>query len=180
MDQFGIQVNKTTRNSVLFMANIGTTRSSVAYLTGVLVKIAKQLDEEHRSMSKDELKLVDKKVKSLVEDCPPLPDFSAFHPYFKSNPNTPDGDLRKAFFMVYDEENCRHLTLQESKEAIENGETPVSASFVIPYPPGFPILVPGQIVSIEIVNFMIKLDVKEIHGYKSELGLLLFKKEILN
>jgi len=30
MDKFGIQANKTSRNTVLFMTNIGTTRSSVA------------------------------------------------------------------------------------------------------------------------------------------------------
>jgi arginine decarboxylase len=179
MDQFGIQVNKTTRNSVLFMANIGTTRSSVAYLTGVLLKIARQLDEEQRSLSRDELKLKEKKIHSLVEQCPPLPDFSAFHPYFKPNASTPEGDIRKAFFMVYDEENCYHLTLHECAAELEKGNTPVSASFVIPYPPGFPILVPGQTVSQEILTFMIKLDVKEIHGYKPELGLLLFKPEIL-
>jgi arginine decarboxylase len=179
MDQFGIQVNKTTRNSVLFMANIGTTRSSVAYLTGVLLKIARQLDEEQRSLSRDELKLKEKKIHSLVEQCPPLPDFSAFHPYFKPNASTPEGDIRKAFFMVYDEENCYHLTLDECAAELEKGNTPVSASFVIPYPPGFPILVPGQTVSQEILTFMIKLDVKEIHGYKPELGLLLFKPELL-
>ncbi|MFY0671763.1 MAG: ornithine decarboxylase [Bacteroidia bacterium] len=179
MDQFGIQVNKTTRNSVLFMANIGTTRSSVAYLTGVLLKIARQLDEDQRSLSRDELKLKEKKIYSLVEQCPPLPDFSAFHPYFKPNASTPEGDIRKAFFMVYDEENCYHLTLEECAQELEMGNTPVSASFVIPYPPGFPVLVPGQIVSKEILTFMIKLDVKEIHGYKPELGLLLFKPELL-
>jgi arginine decarboxylase len=39
MDQFGVQVNKTTRNTVLFMTHIGTTRSSVAYLIEVLVEI---------------------------------------------------------------------------------------------------------------------------------------------
>ena len=32
MDQHGVQINKTSRNTVLFMTNIGTTRSSVAYL----------------------------------------------------------------------------------------------------------------------------------------------------
>lgn len=179
MDQFGIQVNKTTRNSVLFMANIGTTRSSVAYLTGVLLKIAIQLDEEEKSFSRDELKVKEKRIVNLVENCPPLPDFSAFHPYFKPNAGTPEGDLRKAYFMVYNEENCRHLTLEECKQAIKQGEPPVSASFVIPYPPGFPVLVPGQIVSEEILTFMMELDVKEIHGYQPELGLLLFKDEAL-
>ena len=37
MDRHGIQINKTSRNTVLFMTNIGTTRSSIAYLIEVLV-----------------------------------------------------------------------------------------------------------------------------------------------
>ena len=40
MDKYGIQVNKTSRNTVLFMTNIGTTRSSVAHLIEVLVTLA--------------------------------------------------------------------------------------------------------------------------------------------
>jgi arginine decarboxylase len=49
----------------------------------------------------------------------------------------------------------------------------VSSNFVIPYPPGFPILVPGQIVTEHTITFMRKLDVKEIHGYEREKGLKL-------
>ncbi|MGL1834955.1 hypothetical protein ACKVEX_15275 [Rhodocyclaceae bacterium SMB388] len=49
----------------------------------------------------------------------------------------------------------------------------------IPYPPGFPILVPGQVISQEIVTFMRALDVKEIHGYRTELGLRIFTEEAL-
>lgn len=55
----------------------------------------------------------------------------------------------------------------------------VSASFVIPYPPGFPVLVPGQVVSEEILHFLQALDVKEIHGYRPELGLLVFTEAAL-
>ena len=51
MDRHGVQINKTSRNSVLFMTNIGTTRSSVAYLIEVLVKIARELDEKVTDMS---------------------------------------------------------------------------------------------------------------------------------
>ena len=46
MDDYGIQVNKTSRNSVLFMTNIGTSRSSVAYLIEVLVKLAEGFEDE--------------------------------------------------------------------------------------------------------------------------------------
>ena len=47
----------------------------------------------------------------------------------------------------------------------------VSTTFVVPYPPGFPVIVPGQTISPIIVEFLLKLDVKYIHGYRSDLGL---------
>ena len=46
MDKYGIQINKTSRNTVLFMTNIGTTRSSVAYLIEALLKIAQEIENE--------------------------------------------------------------------------------------------------------------------------------------
>jgi arginine decarboxylase len=63
--------------------------------------------------------------------------------------------------------------------AIESGRDVVSSAFIIPYPPGFPILVPGQVISREILGFMRALDVKEIHGYRPELGLRVFTEEAL-
>ena len=51
----------------------------------------------------------------------------------------------------------------------------VSANFVIPYPPGFPIMVPGQVIEADTIEFMRKLDVKEIHGYNATRGLKLIK-----
>ncbi|MGB5671294.1 MAG: hypothetical protein WBM71_12135, partial [Sedimenticolaceae bacterium] len=51
--------------------------------------------------------------------------------------------------------------------------------FVIPYPPGFPVLVPGQVISKDILDFMLALDVKEIHGYRPALGLSVFTEEAL-
>ena len=56
---------------------------------------------------------------------------------------------------------------------------PVSANFVIPYPPGFPIMVPGQVVTPQTIAFMRKLDVKEIHGYRAEQGLKLLNAQAL-
>ena len=53
----------------------------------------------------------------------------------------------------------------------------VSANFVIPYPPGFPIMVPGQVLTQETIDFMRKLDVKEIHGYENAKGLKLVKAD---
>ena len=181
MDKFGIQVNKTSLNTVLFMTNIGTTRSSVAYLIEVLVRVAEELEQEIGECSPLERRLHDKRVASLTEDLPPLPDFSHFHDAFRPHPkgDTPEGDIRSAYFMPYDDANCRYLDTGEIDRAIAAGEQVVSAMFVIPYPPGFPILVPGQVVSAAILDYMRRLDVKEIHGYRPELGLRVFTDEAL-
>ncbi len=68
MDKYGIQINKTSRNTVLFMTNIGTTRSSVAYLIEVLVEIAKELDELLDDASKMERLSFDRRVKNLTRE----------------------------------------------------------------------------------------------------------------
>ena len=177
MEKFGIQINKTSRNTVLFMTNIGTTRSSVAYLIEVLVQIAQDLDDLQDDASQMEQRAFDTRVKSLMEDLPPLPDFSRFHDAFRTDDETPEGDIRTAFFMSYDESNCDYVDLQTAHA--KEGQEMVSASFIIPYPPGFPILVPGQVISNEILDFMRALDVNEIHGYRPDLGLRIFSPEAL-
>ena len=180
MDKYGIQINKTSRNTVLFMTNIGTTRSSVAYLIEVLVEIAKELDDLLDDASKMEKRSFENRVTALVEHVPPLPDFSRFHDAFRGGDKTPEGDIRTAFFLAYDEDNCDYLNLDDAlMERLEAGEELVSASFIIPYPPGFPILVPGQVISTEIMAFMRALDVSEIHGYRPDLGLRVFTKDAL-
>jgi arginine decarboxylase len=164
------------------MTNIGTTRSSVAYLIEVLVKIARALDEKNDDASVMELKAFANRVHSLTEDLPSLPDFSRFHEVFRSHgEKTPAGDLRSAFFLAYDESKCEYFPLQGDgiDQAMQNGRDVVSSGFIIPYPPGFPILVPGQVISPEILDFMRKLDVTEIHGYRAELGLRVFTEEAI-
>ncbi len=57
------------------MTNIGTTRSSIAYLIEVLVKIAAEQDERLEDMNAPEKKAHEKKVNALINELPPLPDF---------------------------------------------------------------------------------------------------------
>ena len=52
--------------------------------------------------------------------------------------------------------------------------------FVTPYPPGFPILVPGQVVTADILAFMSALDTREIHGYLPEFGYRVFTDTALH
>ena len=184
MDKYDIQINKTSRNTVLFMTNIGTTRSTIAYLLGVLVKIARDVDNRVRDMSTPELRIHEKRVRSLTQELPPLPNFSCFHQAFRGHSldghsETRDGDVRSAFFLSYDDANCEYLTMDDTAKAIRNARECVSAQFVIPYPPGFPILVPGQVISAEILQFMQALDVREIHGFRPELGFRIFTEPAL-
>jgi arginine decarboxylase len=181
MDKHGIQINKTSRNTVLFMTNIGTTRSSVAYLIEVMVKIAQEMDKKIAGLSQAERAIHDRKVRSLTQDPPPLPHFSYFHPAFcAADSTTREGDMRSSFFLAYDENACEYLSIEETQAVIESGREVVAAVFVTPYPPGFPILVPGQVVNTEILEYLRKLDVKEIHGYRPELGLKVFTSQALS
>jgi len=181
MDKYGIQVNKTTRNTVLFMTNIGTTRSSVAYLIEILVKIAQELDEEFEELSPLERRLRQQRIAALTHDNPPLPNFSRFHEAFRSSPHsdTREGRLRKAFFMSYKDELCEYMKLSSLRKQVAAGREVVSAMFVIPYPPGFPVLVPGQVFNEATLAFMQALDTREIHGYRPELGFRVFTEEAL-
>jgi arginine decarboxylase len=172
MDKFGIQINKTSRNTVLFMTNIGTKRSSVAYLIEVLVKIARDIDDQVVEMSPAEQAAHARAVLKQTSPCAPLPDFSGFHADFTSrgDPPTPEGDVRRAFFLSYDDTQCEYLLPDEVEQRMEAGQQVVSASFVTPYPPGFPVLVPGQVFSQQVLSFMRDLDTPEIHGYNPQAG----------
>ncbi len=174
MDKHQIQINKTSRNSVLFMTNIGTTRGSLAYLTKVLLHIADELEARNAGFEHDDKRAHIARIRALTEEIPPLPDFSSFHRSFQGQPGVPGGDLRAAYFLAYDEKRCRHVKLDAALTEMKQGGELVSASFVIPYPPGFPVLVPGQVINKEIIDFLIAIDVKEIHGYRPELGLRVF------
>lgn len=180
MDRFNIQLNKTSRNTVLLMTNIGTTRGSVTFLINALLQIAAELDESNRSLNKREAEISARHINALIHDVPPLPDFSYFHRSFQATPGVPGGNIREAFFLAYDEDMCDYIPLKACLLELKNNRELVSTSFVIPYPPGFPILVPGQVVSEDILKFMIALDIKEVHGYRADLGLKVFTEEALN
>ncbi len=179
MDRYGIQINKTSINSVLFIVTIGVTWSSVAYLLDVLKRIAEDLDKRLAECSSAEAAVFEKKVSSLSSQLPHLPDFSRFHDAFLPHPGCRHGDIRSAYYLEYDELNREYVTLADAPSVISSGRDLVSTSFVVPYPPGFPVLVPGQVVSPEIVEFLQRLDVTEIHGYRPELGLSVFTREAM-
>ena len=108
MDRYGVQINKTSRNTVLSMTTIGTTRSSVAYLIEVLVTIARELENQVGDMSPTEREAHERAVLRLTAPSAPLPDFSGFHASFADTsgdptPETPEGDVRRAFYLSYND-----------------------------------------------------------------------------
>jgi arginine decarboxylase len=181
--KYDVQINKTSRNSILVPTNINNTRSDIAHLLKVLADISRDVEQRLKEADSAEKAAFDARVKSLMEDVPDLPNFSRFHEAFRDNveSNTSEGHMRAAFFTAYRAEDCEHIKLNDPQidERIRKGPPLVSANFVIPYPPGFPIMVPGQVVEADTIIFMRKLDVKEIHGYDASLGLKLLKPESL-
>jgi len=172
--EYDIQLNKTSRNSVLLQTNINNTRSDIAQLIKVLVEISQGIEKKLADGGKKGKETFAARVKSLMTDVPNLPNFSSFYSRFRENPSskTSEGDMRSAFFAAYREDQCEHLKLfsPEIDKRLKEGPELVSANFVIPYPPGFPIMVPGQVINAETIEFMRKLDVKEIHGFSAALG----------
>jgi arginine decarboxylase len=181
--RYNIQLNKTSRNSVLLQSNINNTRSDVAHLLRVLVELSTEIDQRLAHGGPNVRREFEARVKSLMTDVPDLPNFSHFHDAFRGDAGdrTNEGDIRSGFYAAYDAEGCEHIRLgdPEIDRRLTNGPDLVSANFVIPYPPGFPIMVPGQVITQETIDFMRKLDVKEIHGYDASEGLKLIKPEAL-
>jgi arginine decarboxylase len=182
-NRYGIQVNKTSRNSVLIQSNINNTRSDVAHLIRVLAEISSEVEHDLATGGANAVSAFQARVKSLMTDVPDLPNFSHFHDGFRGDAGkkTNEGDIRSGFFAAYDAAGCEHLRLNDPEidRRLKSGPDLVSASFVIPYPPGFPIMVPGQVITQETIDFMRKLDVKEIHGYNAVQGLKLVRSEAL-
>ncbi len=182
-ERFDIQVNKTSRNSVLLQTNINNTRSDAALLIKALADLSREIDQQLAQGGAPERAAFEARVRSLMTDVPDLPNFSRFHDSFRDDARgaSNEGHMREAFFMAYDEANCEFVKLASSDidERLKNGPDMVSANFVIPYPPGFPIMVPGQVITADTIAFMRKLDVKEIHGYQATQGLKLLKPSAL-
>src|SRR6201997_2415009 len=179
MERFGIQINKTSINSVLLIFTIGVTWSSVHYLLDVLRRIATDFERSQSIGGKDDLALQQRRVEEITEDLPHLPDFSEFDIAFRPADACKFGDMRAAFYAGYEEADREYVQIGTAGRRLAEGRRLGSTTFVVPYPPGFPVLVPGQVVSKEIVYFLAQLDVKEIHGYNHDLGLSVFTEAAL-
>ena len=149
----------------------------------MLVEISGEIDQRLAHGGSNVRQAFTERVKSLMTDVPDLPNFSHFHDAFRKDAGerTNEGDIRGGFYAAYNAAGCEHIRLADPEidRRLKDGPDLVSANFVIPYPPGFPIMVPGQVITQETIDFMRKLDVKEIHGYDAAEGLKLVRADAL-
>ena len=112
-NEYGIQVNKTSRNSVLIQSNINNTRSDVAHLIRVLVEICHGIENRLASGGEGAKEAFAARIKSLMTDVPDLPNFSRFHDTFRkqAGKSTPEGDIRAGFFGAYNAAGCEYVPL---------------------------------------------------------------------
>jgi arginine decarboxylase len=174
MDRYDIQVNKTSRHTVLFVVHIGSTQATVDHLLAVLHDLAARLISSGASMA------------AAGQDPaePALPDVCVMHRAFvpHSGGGHPACELRMATQAGRTEAHVTHRTVAELLGAslTAPGEQPwVSAAFVTPYPPGFPLLLPGQLITPGVLRYLQRLHIKEIHGLCPERGLRVFRPEVL-
>lgn len=169
MTRYDIQVNKTSRHTVLFLINIGATQATIDYLLQVLTEMAAKFQYERRN-----------RTPQLPQPTISLPERRIFHPAFLpfDRGAYQASDIRAAYFEGFDEGNVAYLPLAtDTVQQVQAGRQWVSASFVTPYPPGFPVIVPGQVITAEILAFFQHIKVKEIHGFSFERGFKVFRDD---
>ena len=137
-EDYGIQVEKVTHNTLSVLVTLGATESKVLRLLSALKKLALKAGQ------RDVLR------QRSVSPLPALSEFRALP--------------RDAYFGP-----SREIPLVSEQHGL-NREVlgAISADLVVPYPPGIPVLIPGQIINEEIANFLLGLHHGssgiEIHG----------------
>lgn len=173
MTQYDIQVNKTSHNTILFIINIGVNENNIQYLLESLQHIANKLDNSPSIKSHNEYKVN-------------LPLTRNYHSKFVRYQSEVKNNfqavyMRNAYYAGFNKENIEYVTLSSDlMQQVMNDYKPVSAGFITPYPPGFPIIVPGQLITYDILLYLQNIQIKEIHGYNPEKGLKVFSTEFLS
>ncbi|MEO5376861.1 MAG: hypothetical protein H7832_03625 [Magnetococcus sp. DMHC-6] len=129
-----IHINKYGQKVVLIIFNIGIDSAHFEQLRHVLETLASQLQNEHVCLG------------ALENTVSLLTKFSGF--YGTENLGYWAKNLGLKRLNVIDVEDiCQ--TIEQTGSLEENY---ISAAFVIPYPPGYPLLVPGQLITAQLLN----------------------------
>lgn len=151
----GIQINKYSHNSILTIFNVGIDESSLYAMRSALHAIQQQISKSTSQMAS----ISWKKTKVRPNEARVLPDFRALIDhhnlgYWLKN----EGGHEHTLIEVH--QTCRDMR----QNGIDIHENFSSAAFVTPYPPGFPLLVPGQRLSLQNMNYLCNINVTEVMG----------------
>lgn len=154
LNRYHLQINKFSDRTILMMTNIGSTVSGVSQMKRALLDLSRHLS--HRPESSIE-------KRQALE----IPVFSGFW-QGEINGTKPGVNRDVGFFA----NNLGRANTKWVKLAtvLAGDQEYVSANFVAPYPPGYPILVPGQLIDNSTASFLSNLNNDEIHGMKNEGG----------
>lgn len=82
-----------------------------------------------------------------------------------------DGFVPRRGAFVRDRSLCTTVIIDKDLIGrVASGKRLYSLEYVIPYPPGFPILIPSQLITVEILDYLMNLDHGEIHGLSHVAG----------
>ena len=151
-----IEIEKSTKATVLVLFTIGVTDRKITSLYNAL----KKLDEECENSKA-------KKKENQDED--------------DENISIPsDIELIERPYESFYDPNIEMKKISKIREYIDNGNEILSARLVTPYPPGIPLLVPGQKIKPSHLTYLEKIlqDNIEVHGCSDkELCIINKKKE---
>jgi arginine decarboxylase len=169
-EQHGVQVNKYANCSVLCLFTIGVDQQQLsdlksrlgAFLRGSkgLLSVSRNRDNAEDSIAHEESPIASFSYvangKLITDDLAAIlsgADIDAFDP--------------GAFLIGLPHMAMVHLPLTQQTingPLSEKSQSFAAASYVVPYPPGYPVLVPGQAITKEIVSWLMAQDDREVHG----------------
>jgi arginine decarboxylase len=181
MDCYDIQVNKTSSTTILIIIHIGTTRGMVTYLIQSLRDVVQRLitESEVYASRRRNRETCEGNAEGHTQL---VPNAARFHQSFIDIVDTDlgAGDTGKATQLAQSEDNVKYVIVNERLiDRVLSGEEVVSAAMVTPYPPGYPILLSGQIVSKSILMYLMSLHGEEVHGYDPSRGLRIYTQSAL-
>ena len=129
IERFNIQIEKNTHSTLTLLLTIGTTRSKVSRLFDAMLRLARQAQKERRE----------------PRPAARLPRI----PHFTRLACLP----RDAFY----EAGERLALLDDSGLPNPALVGRVCCDQIVPYPPGIPVLVPGQVIDAAILGYLVRL-----------------------
>jgi arginine/lysine/ornithine decarboxylase len=154
---YNIQFNKITNNTCLLMVNGGSTPSTVTHLIASLQSLARSLGPPGQPRPPETVP----HGLLTVEFHNRIPDLRGF--FFGTHPALV-GLERMELDLREDIKLSEPDGAEDGAVLSATGKPLVSAAFVIPYPPGVPLLLPGQVVKKRMVRYLRNIKNPEVHG----------------